>query len=470
MKIASFRLRLALLSALLSGIALAGFAAAVWWQVRNGKIAALDREIRAHAEREIARPRPEEHWAGYENALGRIFGAGSGEAVRVLLLVQEDGGLAFRSTAWPSGLDGQALPWPEAAEPDGFIPPPPAYAAATIAGGDARWRFGLAAIPYVRLGIGVDLAIIDAEMAAIRNAFLLAVPPALLLVGLGAGLVSGRALAPVRQLAAAMQNVTAKGLDQRLAIGREDREFRQLILVFNGMLERLERSFLQASRFSADAAHELKTPLAILQGQIEQAMAQAETGSPMQARLTGILDEVQRLGTISRKLLLLSLADAGRLRLLRVGFDLSRALEELLEDAQMLAPHLEVQGCIAAGLVLQADAELLRLVLHNLLGNAIKYNLAGGWIRISAGRRDGGIEVGIANASPGIPPAARERIFERFYRADPAHNRRVEGVGLGLSLAREIARAHGGDLLLADSGEAETRFVLVLAVQSEPRR
>ncbi len=229
------------------------------------------------------------------------------------------------------------------------------------------------------------------------------------------------------------------------------------------MLERLERSFLQASRFSADAAHELKTPLAILQGQIEQAMAQCEAGSPVQARLTGILDEVQRLGTISRKLLLLSLADAGRLRLHIIPFDLSQALEDLVEDAQMLAPELEVSGSIAPGLTVGADAALLRQVLHNLLGNAIKYNLPNGWIRITTARQNGRVEISIANASTGIPAADHERIFERFYRADPSHNRQVEGVGLGLSLSREITRAHGGDLTLAKSADGEVRFVVNLA-------
>ena len=301
-------------------------------------------------------------------------------------------------------------------------------------------------------------------MTEMRNAFLLAAPLALGFIGLGAWFLSGRALSPISSLTATMESVTAKGLDQRVALRHEDEEFRRLIQVFNGMLERLERSFLQATRFSGDAAHELKTPLAILQGQIERAMAQCEAGSPIQTHLTDILDEVQRLGTISRKLLLLSLADAGRLRLHVIRLDLSQVLADLLEDAEMLAPELDVSGSIAPGLMVKADAALLQQVLHNLLGNAIKYNLPNGWIRISASLEGGRVEVSIVNSSVGIPQADHERIFERFYRADPAHNRQVEGVGLGLSLSREIARAHGGDLVLADSGEGEVRFLVSLAV------
>lgn len=151
-------------------------------------------------------------------------------------------------------------------------------------------------------------------MAGLRAAFSLAALPALGFIGIGAWLLSGRALAPVEKLSDAMQTVGAQGLDRRIPFDGEDREFRRLIEAFNSMLERLERSFAQASRFSADAAHELKTPLAILQGQLERAIAEAESGSPLQKNLADILDEVQRLSVISRKLLLLSLADAGRPR------------------------------------------------------------------------------------------------------------------------------------------------------------
>jgi two-component system heavy metal sensor histidine kinase CusS len=524
----SFRLRLAVATALMAGVALAGFAAIAWWQMRQAKFDTLDREIHDQAERELSREWPAEHWARHEHKLWRSLGAQTLQ--QCLLLVQGNRGAEFRSAHWPENVDPDKLPWPRpdnrplpiqaenaatspVAEPsredgeppesglspsrDGhrpsfppplrdrrkpafpplegilveFMPPqgPPPREPLTAIGfsslnaGDRHWRFGLAISPLGKLAIGVDLAVVEAEMADLSTAFLIASPLALGFIGWGAWFLSGRALFPIRRITATMERVTAKGLNQRIAHGNEDQEFGQLIRVFNGMLERLERSFLQASRFSADAAHELKTPLAILQGQIEQAIAQSEAGSHNQSRLTEILDEVQRLGTISRKLLLLSLADAGRLRLNITRLDLSQALEDLVEDAQMLAPELVVSGSIAHGLTVEADAALLRQVLHNLLGNAVKYNLPGGWIRIAASREGERIAVAVANAANGIPATDRERIFERFYRADPSHNREVEGMGLGLSLSREIARAHGGELILADSPEGEVRFVVTLA-------
>jgi two-component system, OmpR family, heavy metal sensor histidine kinase CusS len=513
----SLRLRLALGSAALAGLALAGFAAAAWWQVSQARIDALDRALCDQTERELSRRWPPDHWAPHERVMGRTLG--TRRAADALLLVQEGGTLVYRSAHWPATLNAGTLPWPAPADrpdppdtapplglPGGVRydrpgPPPaadgrdgeraatdrrpeadpprrreepgwsrgapsraplPACVTRTLSLGAARWRFGLAAIPDTRLAVGVDLAVIDAELADLRTAFLLALPLAFGLIALGAWFLSGRALEPIRLLTTAMAGITAKGLNRRIDAANTASELSELIEVFNGMLERIERGFQQASRFSADAAHELKTPLAVLQVQIEQALAEAEAGSSLQERLTGILDEVQRLGTIARKLLLLSLADAGRLSLNRARCDLSRVLEDLLEDAQMLAPGFALSGTVAPNLWVHADVPLLKQVLHNLLANAVKYNRPNGFIRLTADRRAGGITVAIANASADLTPADHARIFERFYRADPARQRGTEGAGLGLSLAREITRAHGGDLLLAAPAPGETRFVLLL--------
>jgi signal transduction histidine kinase len=199
-----------------------------------------------------------------------------------------------------------------------------------------------------------------------------------------------------------------------------------------------------------------------VQGQLERAIHQADDGSTMQAALTSILDEVRRLSVISRKLLLLSQADAGHLAILREPVDLSKMLEELLEDSRMLAPHLQIDADIQPGLLIQADGSLLRQLLHNLISNAIKYNVEGGWIRIASARWSHNVEVLVGNASTGISQANRAKLFERFFRADQAHSRQVEGVGLGLSVSREIARAHGGDLTLKGDSQSAVQFSLVL--------
>lgn len=471
----SFRLRLALSTALLAGIALAGFSSIAWWQLRHVKIDTLDRELRDHAERELSHPRPVEHWPRYEQHMGHIFATTNEQ--QALLLLQISGSVVYKSKHWPTSLSPDKLPWPIAsALPVAMLeslsfplydiplpPPQPEVITLSIPIGREQWRFGLASLPLgEKLAVGVNLAVIDAEMAQLRNAFLLATPLALSLIGLGAWFISGRALSPIQQLSKTMANLTAKGLDQRIPLDNKDHEFEQLIRVFNTMLERLERSFLQASRFSADAAHELKTPLAILQGQLEQALNQCETGSLIQTRLTSILDEVLRLGSISRKLLLLSLADAGYLRLHLIRFNISQALENFLDDALMLAPNLTISTDLPKGLWAMADVELFEQVLHNLLSNAIKYNQPDGWITISLQPYADRLEIALANATENGTALDRERIFERFYRVDSSHNRQIEGVGLGLSLSREIIRAHGGDLLLDHTTQDAARFLIVL--------
>ena len=134
----------------------------------------------------------------------------------------------------------------------------------------------------------------------------------------------------------------------------------------------------------------------------------------------------------------------------------------MLEDIELLAPDLAVQTEIASSLRIQGDRDLLVQVLKNLISNAIKYNLPQGWIRIIAAHQEQTVIVTISNRSEEIPVGDRDRIFERFHRADPARTRKVEGIGLGLSLAREIVRAHRGNLTLGPAAPGETTFILIL--------
>lgn len=332
----------------------------------------------------------------------------------------------------------------------------------TLHTADASWRVGAASFPNHQVAIAISLQGLRQDMAVIRNTFLITIPSVLLLVAVGAWALSGSALRSVRQLTATMQQVTATDLNQRVALTDVDVEFTALIEVFNRMLARLERSFMQASRFSADAAHELKTPLAVLQGELEQGLQQAETGSPLQQTLSSFLEEVRRLSGIVRKLLLLSQADAGQMNLNQESINLSALLTVLVEDLDLLADDLLIQADIAPNLVVQGDQDLLAQVLQNLTSNAVKYNLANGWVRIEARQRQGQVQITVANASNPLSKAERDRIFDRFYRGDPARTRKVDGLGLGLSLSQEIVRAHQGTLILEDTFGNQTVFILCL--------
>ncbi|MCC6487048.1 MAG: HAMP domain-containing protein, partial [Candidatus Hydrogenedentes bacterium] len=302
-----------------------------------------------------------------------------------------------------------------------------------------------------------------------RNAYLIAIPRALALIAAGGWLLAQRALRPVRALTTTAERVTAKGLDQRIPVSREDEEFMRLIGVFNEMLDRLEKSFKQAVRFSADAAHELKTPLTILQGELEQALQAAEAGSSAQQLSSSLLEEVQRLKSIIRKLLLLSLADAGQLKLNLEPLNFSEMLESACEDVQILAPELTVQSEVEEGVWIEADHDLLVQLVQNLTNNAIKYNRPGGKIGIQLKRDGQTVRFTIMNTGTSIPREDREKVFDRFYRADPSRNRKVDGAGLGLSLAKEIARAHRGELTLQDTPDGVIAFRLTLAAYDAAR-
>lgn len=491
MKLRSFRIRIALLSAVLAGGALVGFGLISWWLIYEAKVSRLDAELESQLMR-AGRPRSPDRWQSYEASLPQSFGTSAKTAI-ALLVIGADGNVIYRSNQWAADLDvtnlwtsrPQLPPFPSRPSaqptapfseinpppPDRFQPrpdrlpevPPPTPRFETQGTASGTWRIGAVTTPFTQVAIAVSLNAITQEMAVIRNIFLIAIPGVFLLVAGGAWAIAGSSLHSIRRLTTVIGNVTASGLEQRVPIGETDVEFVELIQVFNQMLERLERSFKQASRFSGDAAHELKTPLAILQGELERTLQQAEPGSEVQQRLSNLLDEVRRLSSIVRKLLLLSLADAGQMNLHRVEVDLSGLLVEMLEDIELLAPHLEIQSEIADGLRVQGDRDLLVQVLQNLISNAIKYNLPNGWIRIHAYRQGTIVSITISNCSKDIPVS--DRIFDRFHRGDPARTRQVEGIGLGLSIAREIARAHGGELKLDPIVSGQTALTLTLPVE-----
>jgi signal transduction histidine kinase len=230
------------------------------------------------------------------------------------------------------------------------------------------------------------------------------------------------------------------------------------------MIDRLEASFHQATRFSADASHELNTPLTVMQGELENALQSAAPGSAEQQLFGNLLEETQRLKTITRSLLLLAQADAGQLKLALEPVDLSAELDAMIEDARVLAAdsRLQFDAELQPQLRVEADRALLHTAMFNLINNAIKYNEPDGSISIRLNTVENKTVFTISNTGPGIPQADQPRIFDRFFRVDRVKSPGVDGMGLGLSLAREIARAHGGELALKESRPGWTCFALTL--------
>jgi two-component system heavy metal sensor histidine kinase CusS len=484
----SFRFKIALLSTVLSGGVLLVFGFFFLTVIHRVGLARVDREMLAIGESLIKadpfHPGSDVDFT-LERSLRFIYGPESRQRF-VLQVRDREGGKSYESPGWPAVLDASPLPPPRVRDPsppwrqgeperdgEGHRPPPrpePILSSfATVSDGATSWRVASFVHPRGRVLLGQDLAAFDAENARYRNAFLLAAPLALLLLAGAGGWVAARALRPIEAVTATARRITERGLGERVPAVRADREIARLIEVINGMLERLERSFRQAARFSADAAHELKTPLTILQGQLEQSLQETPDGSPIQRTLSDLLDEVQRLRSIVRKLLLLAQADAGRLGEAGASevIDWSGRVSELVEDTRELAPSLAVSADVASGVEVRGDEDLLVQLLQNLASNAIKFNRGEpGAIAFELRAEQGRAVFRIANTGSPFTAEERERIFERFYRGDPSHNRRVDGVGLGLSLAREIALAHGGELKVDTERSGWVRFTLELALSA----
>ena len=264
---------------------------------------------------------------------------------------------------------------------------------------------------------------------------------AVLLLALAASrVVAGRLSAPVERLAVASEAERAQRQRAEAALETTSAE--------------LQRS----ARFSADASHQLKTPVAVLRAGLEELLAR-ETLTPAECeRIAALVHQTYRLSSVIEDLLLLSRMDAGRLQLALVPVDLAQLIEASLDDLGALpdGPGLAVETDFPPALSVLGEKRYTAIVLQNLLENARKYNRDGGRIRLTARAAGGSVRLAVANTGRPIPPETQARIFERFHRGGIGEN--VPGYGLGLNLARELARLHGGDLRLARSDEAWTEF------------
>ncbi len=218
-------------------------------------------------------------------------------------------------------------------------------------------------------------------------------------------------------------------------------------------MERLDTSFRQIRQFSADASHELQTPLTILKGEIEVALRQPRSPEEYQEVLRSALEEIDRVARLVESLLLLARADAGVLRMDLQPVDLAQLVEDVYAQAKSLADRRGITLLLGAvePLSVPGDHERLRRVLLNLVDNGIKYTPAGGRVTVSLQREGDWVSLRVTDTGIGLSPEDREKIFERFYRSPTARSLDEGGAGLGLCIARSIVEAHGGKIRVESS-------------------
>jgi len=455
----SIRFRLTLWYAGVLALVLLGYAAGVWSWVRHEGLDQLDDKL--HEDFEVIGP---------------------------LLALTSDGGVRLADDDEQEDLE--RLPWFEVRRGDGSLALRQSVATqaelATREAAAAHPRFGPASHvlangisvrtmrrPF-RVGeheIVVEAARsqerLDDELAELGLVLLLGVPLGVALAAAGGLFLARRALAPVARLTERARELTAERLTERLPVAHPDDELGRLAAAFNEMLARLERSFEQLRRFTADASHELRTPLTALRSVGEVALRSAPSPEEQREVIGSMLEEVDRLTRLVDDLLLLARGDAGHLRPRRERCDLAALAREIADRLLVLAEEkrqsLRVDAAVAVEVC--GDPVLLRQALQNLLDNAIEHGPEGSEIQVAVARGDGAAIAEVVDHGPGVPAEHRERIFERFYRVDPARSRTRGGAGLGLAIARWIAQAHGGRIELSDTagGGATFRVRLPLA-------
>jgi heavy metal sensor kinase len=292
---------------------------------------------------------------------------------------------------------------------------------------------------------------------------------------LGGGyLLARQALAPVDRMTAAAEAITATQLDRRIEVHNRDDELGRLARTLNRMIERLGRSLTEVRRFTADAAHELRTPLAILRNEAEVALRIPRESEQYRDCLEDMLEEIDHLSRLSEALLFLFREDAGPGSATRELLALDELVREATDHMRVVAAEkcqqLALEPPPRASVL--GNPQQLRRLLFNLLENAIKFTPEGGNISLNLECAKDSVRVIVADTGIGIAAEHLPRVFDRFYRVDAARSRRTGGNGLGLAICRSIAEAHGGTIDVQSQPDCGTRVIVTLpgAIAMQPRR
>ncbi len=347
---------------------------------------------------------------------------------------------------------------------DGGKPPQAAWrddgreqrgAAATIAS-DASGRG-----PY-RVAAAIDLSHHESFMVVYRGALWFSVLFAIVAsVPLG-WLAARRGIAPLREVTRLTTTVSASRLGGRIPEDGVPSELAELASSFNHMLERLEDSFRRLSEFSSDLAHEMRTPITNLMTQTQVALSRPRGTEEYGEVLYSNLEELDRLARLVEEMLFLAKSDHGLVPPESVPVDFAAQVDELLDFFEALASERGVRLERSGSAFGVGDLLMIRRALGNLLSNAIRHTASGGTVTVALSTAtDGASRIAVENPGPDIPPRHLARLFDRFYRIDPARERTEGGAGLGLAITRAIVLAHGGSIDVRSSG-GRTCFELTL--------
>ncbi len=292
----------------------------------------------------------------------------------------------------------------------------------------------------------------------------LAYPLTLVVTSAGGVFLAGRALAPIDSLTRVAKTISAEDLSQRIDMRLPDDEVGRLAHTFNDMIERLDQAFRRQRQFAADASHELRTPLTAIKGQVEVALQRERDHESYEKVLHAVNDEVDRMIRLTGSLLTLARADAGQLPITKETVDLGQTVTDAVGQMVPAANAKGIELEVRPGPVIRllADEDLLLQLMLNLLDNAVKYTTDHGSVGVTWALEDGQAAVYVSDTGAGISAEHLDRIFDRFYRVDSARAHADGGAGLGLSISRWIAEAHGGSIAAESKPGSGSTFIVRL--------
>ena len=312
--------------------------------------------------------------------------------------------------------------------------------------------------------IARSLDFYDHELGELLLVLLLAGPLTLVVAFSGGFFLARRALAPVDKMTKTVNAVSANRLDQRLEIVNPDDELGRLASTLNGMMERLERSFVEMQRFTADAAHELRTPLTVIRTEAEVALRSPRSSEEYCRVLENTLEETNRLSKMADQLLFLSRQDSGLDQTKHEPVQIDKVLQEVVEQMKVVADEKEIRLTLAENPPFQVfgDYFQLRRLFINLLDNGIKYNSEGGQVSVRSEAAGEWVSISVSDSGIGIPEEHLPKIFRRFYRVDPSRASDDGSTGLGLSLCKSIVEATGGTIIVESVLDRGTEYIVNL--------
>lgn len=317
----------------------------------------------------------------------------------------------------------------------------------------------------------------EASLRVVRESLqmLLGLLGAVVLLGfvaawLSSGWLAREALLPVEALSGTAEQITSPPLDIRAPVDAPYVEFQRLAHVFNGMLDRLHKVFESQRRFVADAAHELKTPLTAIRGNLEVALQRSRSAEEYRDSMLTVLGEVERLIALAHALLTLARLSGERTVMEMKPLALEPIVREVIDDLDVLAQDRAITLTLAVSPVPEVlgEAGRLKQVLINLLDNALRHTPQGGEIAVTLAATESTVRIAVKDTGPGIASEHLPHLFEPFYRADRARARGDGGTGLGLAIVKEIIKAHGGEVRVESEVGKGTVFTVLHPVIGRP--